>query len=125
MSVDQALPPSEYSFEPRREGGGLGERLEAVRRRFWPMVLVGTFVVWGRGCGRAFSGRPLIGSAGTILIEQQEVPEDFVQSAVSSYADQRVQMIGQRVMTSTNLLGIIRKFGLYPVESKNSRARSC
>jgi uncharacterized protein involved in exopolysaccharide biosynthesis len=39
-------------------------------------------------------------STGTILIEQQEIPEDFVRSAVSSYADQRVQVISQRVMTS-------------------------
>ena len=55
-------------------------------------------------------------STGTILIEQQEIPEDFVRSAVSSYADQRVQVISQRVMTSANLLGIIEKFELYGVE---------
>ncbi len=52
-------------------------------------------------------------SVGTILIEQQEIPEDFVRSAVQSFADQRVQMISQRVMTTTNLLEIIKKHELY------------
>jgi uncharacterized protein involved in exopolysaccharide biosynthesis len=53
-------------------------------------------------------------STGTILIEQQEIPTDFVRSAVTSYAAQRVQVISQRVMTSTNLIGIIDKYKLYP-----------
>jgi polysaccharide chain length determinant protein (PEP-CTERM system associated) len=57
-------------------------------------------------------------SAGTILIEQQEIPEDFVRSAVQSFADQRVQMISQRVMTSTNLLEIIDRHELYGSDRK-------
>jgi len=52
-------------------------------------------------------------STGTILIEQQEVPIDLVRSTVSSYADQRVQVISQRVMTTQNLLDIIRRYSLY------------
>ena len=50
----------------------------------------------------------------TILIEQQEVPTEFVRSSVTSYAAQRLQMINQRVMTSQNLLDIIRRYSLYP-----------
>ena len=38
-------------------------------------------------------------SNATILIEQQELPADFVRSTVTSFADQRVQVISQRVMT--------------------------
>jgi len=53
-------------------------------------------------------------SAGTILIEQQELPADLVRSTVTSYADQRVQVISQRVMTTKNLLDIIRRYDLYP-----------
>lgn len=56
---------------------------------------------------------PTYESTGIVLIEQQEVPEEFVQSAVTSYADQRVKMISQRVMTTSNLLEIIRKYDLY------------
>jgi polysaccharide biosynthesis transport protein len=53
------------------------------------------------------------GSA-TILIEQQEIPPELVRSTITSYADQRIQTINQRVMTGENLLGIIEKFDLYP-----------
>jgi polysaccharide biosynthesis transport protein len=57
-------------------------------------------------------------SVATILIEQQEIPEDLVRSTVTSFADQRIEMISQRVMTTTNLWGIIEKFDLYSDERK-------
>src|SRR6185369_17530190 len=53
-------------------------------------------------------------STGTILIEQQEVPTDLVRSTVTAYADQRLQVINQRVMTSSNLLEIMHRYSLYP-----------
>ncbi len=52
-------------------------------------------------------------SASTILIEQQELPAELVRSTVTSYADQRIQVISQRVMTTKNLLDIIRRYDLY------------
>jgi polysaccharide biosynthesis transport protein len=57
-------------------------------------------------------------STATILIEQQEVPTDLVRSTISSYADQRIQVISQRVMTTANLIGIIQKYNLYPRERR-------
>jgi polysaccharide biosynthesis transport protein len=53
-------------------------------------------------------------SGATILIEQQEIPQELVRSAVTSFADQRVQVISQRVMTTQNLLGLIERYNLYP-----------
>jgi uncharacterized protein involved in exopolysaccharide biosynthesis len=55
-------------------------------------------------------------SAATILIEQQEIPADLVRSTVTSYADQRIQVITQRVMTTQTLLDIIQRYNLYPTE---------
>ncbi|MGE0485908.1 MAG: Wzz/FepE/Etk N-terminal domain-containing protein [Gammaproteobacteria bacterium] len=52
-------------------------------------------------------------SEAIILIEQQEIPADLVRSTVTSFADQRIQTISQRVMTSTNLMSIIEKYDLY------------
>jgi polysaccharide biosynthesis transport protein len=57
---------------------------------------------------------PTYQSGGTILIEQQEIPQDLVRSAVTSFADQRVQVISQRVMTTQNLLSLIERYNLYP-----------
>src|SRR5215469_8528688 len=53
-------------------------------------------------------------STGIILIEQQQVPQDLVRSVINSYADERVQTINQRVMTTQNLLDIIHRHNLYP-----------
>lgn len=55
-------------------------------------------------------------SAGTILIEQQEMPQELVRSTVTSYADERVQVISKRVMTTETLLNIVNRYNLYPKE---------
>lgn len=57
-------------------------------------------------------------STATILIEEQEIPTDLVRSTITSYAAQRLQTINQRVMTRSNLLGIIEKYDLYTKERK-------
>jgi polysaccharide biosynthesis transport protein len=91
---------------------GLADQIAAVRRRLLPMLL--TFViVLASAAAAAVLWPPTYRSMGTILIEQQEIPLDFVRSAVTSYADERVQVISQRVMTSSNLWSIIEKYGLY------------
>ncbi|MCQ8180016.1 lipopolysaccharide biosynthesis protein [Methylomonas sp. SURF-1] len=52
-------------------------------------------------------------STATILIEAQEIPADLVHSTVTTFADQRIQMISQRIMTRPNLTEIIKKYNLY------------
>jgi uncharacterized protein involved in exopolysaccharide biosynthesis len=59
-------------------------------------------------------------SEGMILIEAQEIPADLVRSTVTSYADQRIQIIKQRILTTANVMEIIKKFDLY----KNLRKKS-
>ncbi|CAI8955078.1 GumC family protein [Methylocaldum szegediense] len=59
---------------------------------------------------------PTYRSSATILIEEQEIPSDLVRSTITTYATQRLQMIGQRVMTRANLNKIIEKFDLYADE---------
>lgn len=56
---------------------------------------------------------PVYRSSATILVEEQEIPQDLVRTTVTSYADQRIQVIGQQVMTRQNLLAIVEKYGLY------------
>jgi polysaccharide biosynthesis transport protein len=53
-------------------------------------------------------------STATILIEQQEIPQELVRSVITSFADQRVQVISQRVMTTQNLLSLVDRYSLYP-----------
>ncbi len=57
---------------------------------------------------------PTYRSTATILIEQQEIPQELVRSVITSFADQRVQVISQRVMTTQNLMALIDRYKLYP-----------
>ncbi|MGR9115425.1 MAG: GumC family protein [Gammaproteobacteria bacterium] len=52
-------------------------------------------------------------STATILIEQEGMPENVVQSMVTDYVEQRIQIINQKIMSSDNLKKIINKFNLY------------
>jgi len=61
----------------------------------------------------AFVWPPTYRSTATILIEEQEIPQDFVRSTITSFADQRIEKIKQQVMTRANLLNLIEKYNLY------------
>ncbi|MFZ4701653.1 MAG: lipopolysaccharide biosynthesis protein, partial [Candidatus Methylumidiphilus sp.] len=52
-------------------------------------------------------------SKGTILIEQQQVPESMIHTTVTGFADERIRFIQQRVMTRERILSIIDKYHLY------------
>jgi uncharacterized protein involved in exopolysaccharide biosynthesis len=86
--------------------------IAALRRagRLFTFVAVAVLIA---AAAAAFLWPASYRSTGTILIEQQEVPAELVRSTISSYADQRIQVITQRVMTTENLLGIVNKYGLY------------
>lgn len=103
----------DQSHDAPADEGRLLERLAVLRRR-GRQVLLTLAALLTLTLLVAFLWPAEYESTGIVLIEQQEVPEEFVQSAVTSYADQRVKMISQRVMTTSNLLEIIRKYGLYP-----------
>ena len=59
-------------------------------------------------------------SMATILIEEQEIPSDLVRSTVTTFADQRIQVISQRIMTRANLMDIIQKYDLYSKKRKTT-----
>ena len=61
----------------------------------------------------AFGLPPVFESTGTILIEDQSIPEDFVPSAITSYADERIQIISQRVMSTDNLARLVEAHALF------------
>jgi len=88
-----------------------------LKRRRWS-IAIPSMVVFAVAVVLAFTLSPVYRSESTILIEDQEVPRDFVSTTVTSFADQRLQTINQRIMGATKLLDIINRFGLYP-ELKN------
>jgi polysaccharide biosynthesis transport protein len=53
-------------------------------------------------------------SIATVLIEQSEIPDDFVQTTVLAGTRQQLGETTERVLTTDNLRAIIEKHGLYP-----------
>jgi uncharacterized protein involved in exopolysaccharide biosynthesis len=101
--------------EGEREGPGLRDVLAAFYRR--RITFVATCVVGTLAAAVLALALPArFQSTATILIEQQEVPSDMVRAAITSFADQRIQIISQRVMTSQNLLDIVSRYDLYADE---------
>jgi succinoglycan biosynthesis transport protein ExoP len=80
------------------------------RRTFWVVAIAATVITILLAVFLPATYR----ATATILIEQQEIPQELVRSVITSFADQRVQIISQRVMTTQNLLALIERYNLYP-----------
>ncbi len=102
--MEQAIA-EQFDFDPKKI-------LRIVRRRIKPMLITSTIFLFVSLLIVMLLPK-VYKSTATILIEQQEIPQDLVRSTVTSYADQRVQVIMQRAMTFSNLTQIIKKFSLY------------
>jgi uncharacterized protein involved in exopolysaccharide biosynthesis len=94
---------------------GISELIGFIRRRWVAMALV-ALALAVVGLPIVFTLPPTYQSTATILIEEQGIPRDLVRSTITSYADERIQVIGQRVMTRATLLPIVEKFDLYRKE---------
>jgi len=81
------------------------------------------FLILLTGIAVAVALPPLYLSKATILIEEQQIPENYVQSGISSFAEERVEMISQRVLSRPKLLEIINEFNLFS-DQKNNRTTS-
>jgi polysaccharide chain length determinant protein (PEP-CTERM system associated) len=85
---------------------------EIVKRRKWSLILP-MVIIFLAGAVVALALPSIYKSVSTILIEEQEIPDNFVSTMVSSYAEQRLQSINQRIMSSSRLLEIINRYNLY------------
>src|SRR5215475_1263690 len=86
---------------------------ELLKRRFLyfliPFALV---VVIGVGAALVWPATYL--SEGKILVQSQQIPTELVRPTVTNAAQERIQVIEQRLMTRDNLVAIVDKFQLFP-----------
>jgi polysaccharide biosynthesis transport protein len=90
----------------------LNDYLSILKRRMLQIIIVFTVVLL-MAVATAILMPPVYQSVGTILVESQQIPTELVQSNVTSYADERIEVIKQRVMTRDNLYRIMQKYKLY------------
>ncbi len=90
----------------------LREYLAILRRHIVQIVAV-TTVFAAVAIAVAVGLPPIYRSTATILVQEQEIPTDLVRSTITSFADERIQVISQQVMTRAVLLDLVDKYGLY------------
>jgi polysaccharide chain length determinant protein (PEP-CTERM system associated) len=90
------------------------EQILAVwRRRKWLAILV--FVVPLTAAVSLVTFLPNIyQSTATVLVDRQQVPEEFVRSTVTSALETRLHTISQEILSRSRLERLISQFGLYP-----------
>lgn len=99
------------------QGLSLQELIAIVRRR-WGRFALAASLLLAVAVPFGMFWPPVYRSTATILIEEQEIPRDLVRSTVTSFADERIQVISQQVMTRATLIQIVEKYDLYGRERR-------
>ncbi|MCG8614682.1 MAG: hypothetical protein MI802_00590 [Desulfobacterales bacterium] len=86
--------------------------LAILKRRKWALIVPFCCIVIIAGI-TAWLLPAVYKSSATVLIEQREIPAEYVMSSQTSYAEQRMQNIRQRILTSKQLQELIKQFDLY------------
>ncbi|TPG80032.1 GumC family protein [Pseudomonas mandelii] len=82
------------------------------------LLIVSFVVILGVCIAVAISLPPTYESSGTILVESQQISPDLVAANNNTFADERIEVIRQRVMTREHLEGIIDKYNLFASQSR-------
>ena len=102
---------SEKSFD-------IHDYIEILLRRIWYMVIPFVVVAIGTVIYAFYAPREYQ-AATLILVIPQKVPAQFVQPTVTSKIEDRLQSIGQEIMSRTRLEQVISEFKLYQEEAKS------
>jgi polysaccharide chain length determinant protein (PEP-CTERM system associated) len=91
----------------------MNDLFAVLKRRIWSLLFP-ALIVFLCAAIVAFSLPSIYRSTSTILIEKQDIPDDFVKTTVTSYVEQRLHFIHQRIVSYSLLLDMIKRFNLYP-----------
>jgi polysaccharide chain length determinant protein (PEP-CTERM system associated) len=98
----------------------LNDYLEVFLRRLWYFIIPFSAVIIGAGI-YAYSVPKEYRASTLILVTPQKVPEDFVRPTVTSRIEDRLQSIGQEIMSRTRLEQVIDDLKLFREEAKYLR----
>ncbi len=92
--------------------------IEIFLRRIW-YFLIPFVVIMVAAILYSFSLPKMYRATTLILVTPQKVPESFVRPTVTSRIEDRLQSIGQEIMSRTRLEMVIAEFKLYSEEAKS------
>ena len=112
-----------------RRSNGFEVALEVLSRRKWLAIL--TFGGMFAAVVSIVMFLPNVYRASaTLIIDRQQIPEEFVKSTVTSAVETRLQTISQEILSRSRLESLINRFGLYthlreqvPLEAVVERVR--
>ena len=107
-----ARPTSKIPMEEEENIKTITEYLEVLNRRKG-LLLISFLTVGFLGFVLAMKLPPVYRSFATILIEDQQIPRSMVETTITDFADKRIELIRQRVMTRDRILSIIQKHKVY------------
>ncbi|MBS3917342.1 MAG: hypothetical protein KG012_00500 [Deltaproteobacteria bacterium] len=92
--------------------------IEIFWRRIWYIAIPFVLILSGAVLYAVTSPKEYR-SATLILVTPQKVPESFIRPTVTSKIEDRLQSIGQEIMSRTRLERLISELKLYPEEAKS------
>lgn len=90
---------------------------DILRRRKW-YIIPTFFAICIAGLAHCLTTPPVYRASTTIAVDRQKVPEAFIRPTVTAGIDERLQSIGEGLMSRTNLERVISRLNLYPEERK-------
>jgi len=104
---------------PHEPAVNLQDYIEVLYRRR-SLILIAGGLLFSVSLAVALLWPATYKSKATILIEEQEIPTELVHSTITSFADQRIEMIKQQVMSRTSLWKVVEQYDLYADMRGNS-----
>lgn len=116
MSTLQSYSDQSNAFdEGGRQRFRIDDYLDILKRRIFYFVIPFSLVLFLGSVVTAIQ-RPIYQAEGKILVETQQIPTDLVQPTVTDTANERIQVIQQRIMTRDNLLALVNKYRMFQRE---------
>jgi capsular polysaccharide biosynthesis protein len=108
-------PQQSTVYEDDGQGFNLSHFVGILKRRILYFAIPFLIVVMG-GFAIVAIQRPIYRAEGKILVEAPEIPADLVHPTITEVANERVQVIQQRIMARDNLMDVVNKYNLFPRE---------
>lgn len=95
------------------------DQIRGIIRRQKSIFITLFLLTWIAAIAIALLLPPVFRAETTILIEEQQIPQEFVRTTITNYVEERLQVITQQIMSRPRLKEIIERFSLYPEMKKN------
>ena len=95
----------------------------AIFKRRWWIVVIPTVILPIAAIALTFVIPPVYESQSLVLIDQQKVPENFVQPIVNEDLDSRVASMNEQILSRSSLQPIVDKYNLYGDQRLDMDAR--